>query len=105
MIGDIVFGLLAGLLLGGLHLLWLWRASRRLLSAPAPGAGHGLILIGGAFLRLGVMIGGLALAARYAADPGPALLAALAGLVIARGVALRAARAARADGARRTRAV
>ena len=87
MTGDLVLGLLAGLALGALHLLWLWRATARL-GARAGGAGR---LLAGAAPRLAVVLAGFAAVAWVARQPGLALIAALAGFALARTVGLRRA--------------
>lgn len=85
LIGDLVMGGLAGLALGGLHLLWLGRAVAGL---GQPGRGLNRLLAGAA-LRLAMVIAGFAAVAWAAAQTGPALIAALAGFVLARSVGLR----------------
>lgn len=81
--GDPVLGLAAGLALGALHLAWLRRATARL------GAGAGMVaLLGGAALRLAVVLAGFAAVAWTAGEPAPALIAALAGFVVARTLGL-----------------
>jgi hypothetical protein len=79
MTGDLMLGLLAGLALGALHLLWLQRASARL----GAGAGTGALLAGAA-LRLAVVLAGFTAVAWVAMQPGPALIAALGGFTLAR---------------------
>jgi hypothetical protein len=79
MTGDLLLGLLAGLALGALHLLWLRRASARL----GAGAGTGALLAGAA-LRLAVVLAGFAAVAWVAMQPGLALIAALSGFALAR---------------------
>lgn len=79
MIGDLLFGLLAGLALGALHLLWLQRASARLGTGTGTGA-----LLAGAALRLAVVLAGFAAVAWAAMQPGLALIAALGGFTLAR---------------------
>jgi hypothetical protein len=83
MTGDILLGLLAGLALGALHLLWLRRASARL----GAGAGTGALLAGAA-LRLAVVLAGFAAVAWAAMQPGLALIAALGGFTLARTLGL-----------------
>jgi hypothetical protein len=83
MTGDILLGLLAGLALGALHLLWLRRASARL----GAGAGTGALLAGAA-LRLAVVLAGFAAVAWAAMQPGLALIAALGGFALARTLGL-----------------
>jgi len=85
---DLMLGFLAGLALGGLHLLWLWRASARL-GARAGGMGG---LLAGTVLRLAVVLAGFAAIGWVATQPGLALIAALGGLVLARTLGLRRAR-------------
>ena len=79
-----MLGLVAGLALGALHLLWLRRASERL------GAGSGGVgaLLAGAALRLAVVLAGFAAVAWVATRPGLALVAALVGFVLARTLGL-----------------
>jgi hypothetical protein len=82
-IGDLLFGLLAGLALGALHLLWLRRASVRLGTGTGMGA-----LLAGATLRLAVVLAGFAAVAWAAMQPGLALIAALGGFTLARTLGL-----------------
>ena len=82
-IGDLLFGLLAGLARGPLHLLWLRRASARLGTATGTGA-----LLAGAALRLAVVLAGFAAVAWVAMQPGLALIAALGGFALARTLGL-----------------
>lgn len=88
MIGDLTLGLLAGLVLGALHLFWLHSASRRLGGRSVGTAG----LLAGAALRLAVVLAGFAAVAWAATQPGLALLAALGGFVLARTLGLRRVR-------------
>jgi F1F0 ATPase subunit 2 len=85
---DLLLGAVAGVALGALHMAWLWRAARRL---TAPGGRAGALL-GGAVLRLAVLVAGFAAVALLATDPAVALVAALAGFVVLRSLALRRAR-------------
>jgi len=80
---DLMLGLLAGLGLGALHMLWLRRASARL----GAGAGTGTLLAGAA-LRLVVVLAGFAAVAWVAIQPGLALIAALGGFTLARTLGL-----------------
>jgi hypothetical protein len=81
--GDLLLGLVAGLALGALHLLWLRRASARL------GAGGGAgALLAGAALRLAVVLAGFAAVAWVAIQPGLGLVAALGGFALARTLGL-----------------
>jgi hypothetical protein len=81
--GDLLLGLLAGLALGAMHLLWLRRASARL------GAGGGTgTLLAGAALRLTVVVVGFVAVAWVAMQPGLALIAALGGFALARTLGL-----------------
>ena len=88
MTGDLMIGILAGLALGALHLLWLWRASTRF---GAEAGGVGALLAGGA-LRLSVVLSGFAAIASVATHPGLALTAALGSFVLARTLGLWRAR-------------
>ena len=88
MAGDLILGAMGGLGLAALHLAWLWRAAQRLALA---GGGAGAVL-GGAALRLVVLVVGFALIALLAANPPVALVAALASFAVLRGIALRRAR-------------
>jgi len=81
--GDLVLGLLAGLALGALHLLWLRRASARLGAGTGTGA-----LLAGAALRLAVVLAGFAAVAWVAVQPGLALIAALSGFALTRALGL-----------------
>jgi hypothetical protein len=83
MTGDLWLGLLAGLALGALHLLWLRRASARFGGGTGTGA-----LLAGAALRLAVVLAGFAAVAWVAMQPGLALIAALGGFVLARTLGL-----------------
>ncbi len=82
--GDLLLGLLAGLALGALHLLWLRRASARLGATADTGA-----LLAGAALRLAVVLAGFAAVAWVTMQPGLALIAALCGFALARTLGLR----------------
>jgi len=83
MIADLSSGLVAGLALGALHLVWLRRDSARL------GAGGGTgALLAGAALRLAVVLAGFAAVAWMAMQPGLALIAALGGFALARTLGL-----------------
>ncbi|MBB5214957.1 ATP synthase subunit I [Parapusillimonas granuli] len=77
---DLALGLAAGLVLGGIHLRWLWQSTRRL----ARGARRPLALLWGAALRLGLVAAGLLLVVRWADQPAIALPAALAGFMLVR---------------------
>ena len=81
--GDLLLGLVAGLALGTLHLLWLRRASARLSAGGTAGA-----LLAGAALRLAVVLAGFAAVAWVAIQPGLALTAALGGFALARTLGL-----------------
>jgi hypothetical protein len=83
-IGDLLLGLLAGLVLGALHLLWLRRAAARL----GAGAGGTGALLAGAALRLAIVLAGFAAVAWVATQPGLSLIAALGGFVSARTLGL-----------------
>jgi len=83
---DIAAGFAAGLALGALHLAWLWSGLNR------PGGFGAAGLAGRGLVRIAVVLAGLWLLARVADHPGAALIAALVGLLVARGVAVRAAR-------------
>ena len=86
---DLVLGLVVGAALGAVHMVWLWRASSRL------GADRGkavLLLFGGAFLRLAVVLGGFAALLWLAKQPAVALAGALAGFAVIRVLAVRRAR-------------
>lgn len=85
---DLLLGGLAGMALAALHLGWLWRAARRL---GASGGGAGVVL-GGAALRLVVLVAGFAVIALLATYPPAALVAALLGFAVLRGIVLRRAR-------------
>ena len=92
---DLVLGVLAGLMLGTLHLLWLRRdllsfgrsAARPDVAASGTGA-----LLAGAALRLALVVAGFAAVAWVATYPGFALIAALGGFLLARTVGLWRAR-------------
>lgn len=88
MASDLVLGLVVGLVLAAAHLLWLWQAARRL-GTQSGGAG---VVIGGTMLRLAVVIAGFAVLAWIADAPGLALLAALLGFALMRGLTLRRVR-------------
>lgn len=88
---DLLLGAMAGMALGAVHLAWLWRAARNL---AAPGTGAGAVL-GGAALRLAVLIAGFAAIALLATNPPAALLAALLGFGVLRAIALRRVRKAK----------
>ncbi len=88
MAGDLLLGTVSGLALAALHLAWLWRAAQRL---AASGSGAGAVL-GGAALRLAVLIAGFAAIAMMATNAPVALLAALTGFTVLRRIALRRAR-------------
>lgn len=88
MAGDLLLGAVSGLALAALHLAWLWRAAQRLAGS---GSGAGAVL-GGAALRLAVLVTGFAAIALMATNPPVALLAALMGFAVLRGIALRRAR-------------
>jgi len=81
--GDLLLGLVAGLALGALHLLWLRRAS-----APLGAGGGAGALLAGAALRLAVVLAGFAAVAWVAMQPGLALIAALGGFALARTLGL-----------------
>ena len=80
MAGDLILGLLAGMALGWVHLLLLRRASA---SIVARSGGTGALL-GGAALRVAIVLAGFAAVAWAASQPGLALIAALGGFVLAR---------------------
>lgn len=83
--GELIFGMFAGMALAALHLMLLRRASARL------GAGSGGVdaLLGGAVLRLGLVLAGFAAVAGLAPHPGLALVAGLCGFALARTLILR----------------
>lgn len=83
MTGDILLGFLAGLALGALHLMWLRRASARLVARAGTGP-----LLAGAALRLAVVLAGFAAVAWAAMQPGLALIVALGGFALARTLGL-----------------
>ena len=86
-LGDLVLGVMAGAGLGALHMLWLWRASSRL------GTGAGVTtLLGGALLRLAVVLAGFAAIMLLAHQPALAMAGALGGFSVIRVVAIRLAR-------------
>jgi hypothetical protein len=82
-----MLGLLAGLALGALHLLWLRRVSARLGAGTGTGTGTGALLAGAA-LRLAVVLAGFAAVAWVAKQPGLTLIAALGGFTLARTLGL-----------------
>jgi F1F0 ATPase subunit 2 len=88
LVSDLSLGFLAGLALGALHLWWLWHATARLV-VRVGGMGA---LLGGAALRLAVVLAGFSAVANVAAEPGLALIAALGGFVLARTLVLSRAR-------------
>jgi F1F0 ATPase subunit 2 len=88
MAGDLLLGAMGGLALAALHLAWLWRAAQRLAGS---GSGAAAVL-GGAALRLAVLIAGFAAIALMATNPPFALVAALISFAVLRGIALRRAR-------------
>lgn len=81
--GDLLLGLLGGVALGALHLLWLRRASARLGTGGDTGA-----LLAGAALRLAVVLAGFTAIAWVAMQPGLALISALGGFALARTLGL-----------------
>ncbi len=83
--GDLILGLLAGMVLASLHLLLLRRATARI-GARSGGVGA---LLGGAMLRVAVVLAGFAAVAwGTTTQPGLALIAALGGFVLARTLGL-----------------
>lgn len=85
---DLALGAIVGAALGALHMLWLWRASTRL---GADGSGA-LALVGGALLRLALVLAGFAGLMALARQPAAAMLAALVGFTVIRVIAVRRAR-------------
>ncbi|GAA6199287.1 ATP synthase subunit I [Aquicoccus sp. SU-CL01552] len=85
---DLALGVLTGAALGALHLAWLWRAAARL----RPDGSGALALVGGAVLRLAVVLAGFAGLLSIATQPALALVGALAGFALIRAVAVRRAR-------------
>lgn len=83
--GELIFGLFAGMALAALHLLLLRLGSVRLGSR---GTGAGALL-GGAVLRMIIVLAGFAMVARLAPQPGLALIAGLCGFALARTLILR----------------
>jgi hypothetical protein len=83
--GELIFGLFAGMALAALHLTLLRRAAARLGSG-ADGLGT---LLGGAVLRLALVLAGFAAVAGLAPHPGFALVAGLCGFALARTLILR----------------
>lgn len=83
--GEMVAGLLAGMALAVLHLRLLRHAAARL------GAGTGGVgaLLGGAVLRLLLVLAGFAAVAWLAPQPGLALVAGLCGFALARTLIVR----------------
>ena len=81
---DLILGLLAGMVLASLHLLLLRRATARI-GTRSGGVGA---LLGGAVLRVAVVLAGFAAVAWGATQPGPALIAAFGGFVLARTLGL-----------------
>jgi hypothetical protein len=79
-------GLGAGLALGALQLGWMWLSLR---AGPRPGAAR---VLGHAAARIGLVLAGLWALAHWVAPAGPALAGALAGLLAARTLGIRAAR-------------
>ncbi|MBR9650609.1 hypothetical protein [Thalassovita aquimarina] len=82
--GELIFGVFAGMALAALHLMLLRRAAERL----GKGGGVGALL-GGAVLRLGLVLAGFAAVAWLAPQPGFALVAGLCGFALARTLILR----------------
>lgn len=80
---DLALGTVAGFVLGALHMWMLWRASMRLREKTGARA-----LLGGAVLRLAVVLVGFVAVAGSAAHPGLALSVALCGFALIRNVAL-----------------
>lgn len=92
---DLVLGVLAGLMLGTLHLLWLRRdllSFGRAAARPGVAASGTGALLAGAALRLALVVAGFAAVAWLATYPGFALIAALGGFLLARTVGLWRAR-------------
>ena len=85
---DLVLGALTGAALGALHMVWLWGAAGRL----RPDGSGALALVGGAVLRLAVVVAGFAGLLSIATQPTLALVGALAGFALIRAVAVRRAR-------------
>ncbi len=88
--GELIFGLLAGMALAALHLMLLRRGAERL-GTGADGVGA---LLGGAALRLALVLAGFAAVAGLAPQPGLALVAGLCGFALARRLILRRAQRA-----------
>lgn len=89
---DLVLGLGAGLALGGVYFTLLWRSSRKMLPASPRGTRGGAVVfalgsLSSYVLRLGLAFGVLALLAVHGG--ARALLAGLAGFLVARWLALR----------------
>ncbi len=85
--GNLIVGLLAGMALGWVHLLLLRHASA---SIVARSGGTGALL-GGAALRVAIVLAGFAALAWVASQPGLALIAALGGFALTRQFVLRRA--------------
>ena len=85
---DLALGALTGAALGALHMMWLWRAAARL----RPDGSGALALVGGAVLRLAVVLAGFAGLLSITSQPALALIGALAGFTLIRAVAVRRAR-------------
>ncbi|TDK48732.1 ATP synthase subunit I [Antarcticimicrobium luteum] len=85
---DLALGAITGAALGALHMIWLWRASRQL----RPDGTGALTLVGGAVLRLALVLAGFAGLLALATQPALALAGALAGFTLVRAAAVRRAR-------------
>ncbi|MFC2968255.1 hypothetical protein [Acidimangrovimonas pyrenivorans] len=87
MVANLALGGIVGAALGAVHMLWLWRAAARF------GAGGGAAgLLGGALLRLALVLAGTFVLMRLAGQPGAALAGALTGFTAIRLLAVRRAR-------------
>lgn len=84
---ELILELLAGMALAALHLMLLRRAAARL----GTGAGGVGSLLGGAALRLVLVLAGFAAVAWLAPQPGLALVAGLCGFALARTLIVRRA--------------
>lgn len=85
---DVALGGVVGAALGAVHMLWLWRASARL----GPEGGGALALVGGAVLRLALVLAGFAGLMALAAQPAVAMVSALVAFTAVRMIAVRRAR-------------
>lgn len=85
---DLALGAAVGAVLGAVHMAWLWRASARL----GPEGTGALALVGGALLRLALVLAGFAGLMALAAQPAVAMVAALVAFTAVRMIAVRRAR-------------